>query len=324
MNHHLLRIFSKLTCGATLLLIFAGGLVTSTGSGLSVPDWPLSYGTLFPPMVGGIVYEHSHRVMASIVGLMMLILCVWLWRVEKRKWVKLLAAVALGAVILQGLLGGLTVLWMLPTVVSVSHGVLAQTFFLLTIWIAYSQCKERQLRIDNISLEKYSSSAFRWAGILMGLIYVQLMIAAIMRHTHSGLAVPDFPTMGGSFFPRLDENMLIWINNWRFMQGLEEDPVNIWQVQIHLLHRLMALVIFIWVHCVLFKIKKDTQVSLVSKKTLTLIVLIIFFQVALGIATILTQKAPTVTTLHVAVGALSLGLSFLLCLRLFPVQLEKI
>ena len=107
----MLRIFAKLTCFSTLLLIFIGGMVTSTGSGLAVPDWPLSYGTFFPPMVGGVFYEHGHRMVASLIGFMMLVLCIWLWIKEERRWVKILGSVALLAVILQGVLGGTTVLF---------------------------------------------------------------------------------------------------------------------------------------------------------------------------------------------------------------------
>ena len=99
-----------LTAAAGFLLVIAGGLVTSTGSGLAVPDWPLSYGTLFPPMVGGIRFEHSHRVIAATVGLMTLVLTLWVLFADRRRWVRRLAIAALALVVLQGLLGGLTVL----------------------------------------------------------------------------------------------------------------------------------------------------------------------------------------------------------------------
>src|SRR5204863_1592087 len=90
--------------GATLALIFVGALVTSTGSGLSVPDWPLSYGRLMPPMVGGIFYEHGHRMVATTVGLLTVILAVWLGRREPRAWVRRLGYGALAAVVAQGVL----------------------------------------------------------------------------------------------------------------------------------------------------------------------------------------------------------------------------
>jgi len=114
-----------------LVLIAAGGLVTSTGSALAVPDWPLSYGQVMPPMVGGILYEHGHRMIATFVGVLTTVLAVWYWQKESRNWVRNLALGALAAVIAQGVLGGLTVLFLLPTPVSVSHATLAQTFFVI-------------------------------------------------------------------------------------------------------------------------------------------------------------------------------------------------
>src|SRR3989338_10054325 len=104
-----LRLYTKILVVMTFLLVIAGGLVTSTKSGLSVPDWPLSYGQLMPPMVGGIRYEHTHRMIATLVGLMTLVLAVWLGCSERRKWVRWAGIGALGLVVAQGILGGMTV-----------------------------------------------------------------------------------------------------------------------------------------------------------------------------------------------------------------------
>ena len=120
--------FATLVAVCTLLLIFIGGLVTSTGSGLAVPDWPLSYGQVFPEMVGGVAYEHGHRMAAATVGLLTVVLALWLWNREPRKWVQRLGVGALITVVCQGILGGITVLFLLPTAVSVSHAALAQIF----------------------------------------------------------------------------------------------------------------------------------------------------------------------------------------------------
>ena len=130
----LLHYFAVLVALATAVLIFAGGLVTSTGSGLSVPDWPSTYGWFmftFPveKWVGGIFYEHSHRLIASTVGFLILVLAFWLRRAEPRRWVRMLGLIALGAVILQGVLGGITVLWYLPEPISIAHASLAQLVF---------------------------------------------------------------------------------------------------------------------------------------------------------------------------------------------------
>src|SRR6185369_12971313 len=133
---------SVLLVASTLALIFVGGLVTSTGSGLSVPDWPLSYGMVMPPMVGGVFYEHGHRMVASAVGFLTLVLAVWTARAESRASLRRLAWAALAAVIAQGVLGGLTVLYLLPTPISVTHACLAQAFFCITIALAYLTSRE--------------------------------------------------------------------------------------------------------------------------------------------------------------------------------------
>ena len=174
----------------TLFLIFVGGMVTSTGSGLAVPDWPLSYGTLFPPMVGGVFYEHGHRMVAALVGVLMLCLAIWLGVAEKRRWVRTLSFYAFAAVVAQGLLGGLTVLFFLPTPISVFHGVLAQTFFVLTILIAYSQSLER--RSTEMQTRETDPIALRLSMLLSFFVYAQLILGALMRHTDPGLAIPNF------------------------------------------------------------------------------------------------------------------------------------
>jgi cytochrome c oxidase assembly protein subunit 15 len=131
--------YIKLVALSTLLLIAAGGMVTSTDSGLAVPDWPNTYGQFmfaFPleRMVGGIFYEHGHRMIASTVGFLTIILAVWVWIVEPRRWLRWMGAIALAAVIIQGILGGITVLYLLPAPVSVGHAGLAQIFFCMTAW----------------------------------------------------------------------------------------------------------------------------------------------------------------------------------------------
>ncbi|RPI26573.1 MAG: hypothetical protein EHM61_11375 [Acidobacteria bacterium] len=167
--------FAVFTACATFLLLVVGALVTSNDAGLSVPDWPLSYGSLTPPMVGGIVYEHTHRMVASGVGLLTIVLAVWLWRRESRKWVRRLGLVALGAVITQGLLGGLTVLLSLPPVVSIFHACLAQLFFCLTVTIAV--VTSPGWRDGTAPISRYLMPAITTLGL-----YLQLILGATLRH----------------------------------------------------------------------------------------------------------------------------------------------
>ncbi|HYM13676.1 MAG TPA: COX15/CtaA family protein, partial [Bryobacterales bacterium] len=128
--------FAVFTACATFGLIIAGALVTSKDAGLAVPDWPLSYGSLMPPWVGNIRFEHGHRMVATLVGMLTIVLAAWLWKREPRRWVKRLGAAALATVVAQGVLGGITVLFFLPTLISVSHACLAQIFFCLTVTLA--------------------------------------------------------------------------------------------------------------------------------------------------------------------------------------------
>ena len=314
-----LRRFSKLTCIATLMLIYVGGLVTSTGSGLSVPDWPLSYGMLFPPMVGGVFFEHGHRMVATVVGFLMLCLVISLHYLEDKDkgWIKKLSLAALGAVILQGVLGGITVSFYLPTAISVSHGVLAQTFFVLTIILAYSESTERKERLAAEQNSKHTAF-LRACLILMILIYAQLILGAIMRHTASGLAIPDFPTMGGEWFPRFDHKMLVWINVQRFDMNL--DPVTMNQIIIHFLHRLGALLLTVWVIYLNVLASRHCKNNTLINRSLKSFNLVFIAQIILGMTTVLTAKEPYITSLHVVTGAGLLGLATLLCLRASPLS----
>ena len=185
--HRGLHYFALITTCATFLLIIAGALVTSNDAGLSVPDWPLSHGQLMPEMSGGVFYEHGHRMVAASVGLLTIILNVWLWKVESRLWVRRLGQIALAAVIGQGVLGGMTVLFFLPTPVSVVHASLAQLFFcvLVTLSVVTSPLCSNLVRPRD--LWKNNGS---WKGSGMGLtaasaaaIYVQLVLGAVLRHS---------------------------------------------------------------------------------------------------------------------------------------------
>jgi len=179
--------FALFTACCTLVLIVAGALVTGNEAGLSVPDWPLSYGSLTPPMVGGIFFEHGHRMVASFVGFLTVVLAVWLGKCETRRFVRRLGFVALGAVVVQGILGGMTVLFFLPTSISVLHACLAQAFFCMVSvvalstsrsWMASANGPQRDLR--GISMRQLSVAA-------TCCIYLQLILGAALRHSKSGL-----------------------------------------------------------------------------------------------------------------------------------------
>jgi len=318
-----LRRFSKCTVFATLFLIFAGSLVTSTSSGLAVPDWPLSYGSLFPPMVGGVFYEHGHRMIAATVGFMMLVLAIWLAVKESRKWVKVLGFLGLGTVICQGLLGGITVLFFLPTAISISHAVLAQTFFIITILLAYALSFEWKKRFDN-PIEYTDQSwltrrvLFKYAAAFCVIIYVQLILGALMRHTDSGLAIPDFPKIGGRWIPFFGSDLLDKINSLRF--DLLLDPVQMNQIVIHFCHRMFAFAVVAGTLLLTLKAFRTAHVPRSVLRLAVFIDLIIFLQIIFGVWTVLSVKSPYVASVHVLLGAFLLGLSVLLALRIFPFE----
>src|SRR5262245_20715825 len=197
--------FAKFVVACTVLLILAGSLVTSHGAGLSVPDWPTSYGWnmfTFPPSmwVANIWYEHGHRLVASTVGFLTIILSIWLWKAEtNRRWLRWLGVVALAAVIAQGLLGGITVLYLLPPAVSTAHAGLAEIFFCLTVSIALFTSPGWKTGYDESAPDDGQLRSIATLTTLV--IYTQILIGATMRHTGAGLAIPDFPWMFGHVVP---------------------------------------------------------------------------------------------------------------------------
>ena len=189
MNLRLHR-FALFTAFSTLCLIIAGALVTSNEAGLSVPDWPLSYGQLMPPMIGGVFYEHGHRMIASFVGLLTIVLAGWLWKAEARGWVKKLGLAALGAVIAQGVLGGLTVIFLLPVAISVSHACLAQLFFCMIVSLAWftSPGWQRQSEESGPRLLDRGAPSLRLLCLTANVaVFLQLMMGAALRHKGLGI-----------------------------------------------------------------------------------------------------------------------------------------
>lgn len=165
----------------TLFLVVAGASVTSTESGLSVPDWPLSYGQVMPEMKGGIFYEHGHRMVATTVGFLTIIMAIWLWRADPRPWMKRLGFAALGAVIFQGILGGLTVIYLLPKPVSISHACLAELFFSTTCAIALFTSP--QWKRGPVPVQAYGFPARPGSVIwLPAVVLLQVALGAAFRH----------------------------------------------------------------------------------------------------------------------------------------------
>lgn len=317
-----LYIFSCFMVAATLGLIAAGGMITSTGSGLSVPDWPTTYGENmftfpFSKWTGGIFYEHSHRLIASTVGFLTIILAVWLHIAKPSRMLKILGWCALAAVIVQGVLGGLTVLYLLPTWISVLHGCVAQSFLCILVTIAVALGRQRHSANGQQSIDSpYSSTrapSSMWAFALVLVVFGQLIAGAIMRHTESGLAVPDFPAMYGSYWPGLSNAAMERYNESRAFD-YQLLPVTRAQVAYHLVHRGGAVFVVIATLLALWSYRRHSA-SQLQMRAVRLIALLVFTQAGLGIATVLLRKPPMIATAHVVVGAATLAASWRLFLH---------
>lgn len=176
--------FAIFTACITLVLIVAGALVTSNDAGLSVPDWPTTFGSIYkmPHMVGGVKYEHGHRMVAEFVGLLTIILAVWTWRAEKRHWMRLLGVAALATVIVQGVLGGLTVLFLLPAAISSAHAAVAQTFFCIAVSIAVFTGRRWLEEQPRTEFDARRPTLFTLTLLSIFVLYVQLLLGAMFRH----------------------------------------------------------------------------------------------------------------------------------------------
>lgn len=293
-----LHAYAVFTVVATLLLITAGGLVTSTGSGLAVPDWPLSYGMVFPPMVGGILYEHGHRMIAATIGLLTIVLAIWLARAEPRRSVRRLGLLALAAVVTQGLLGGLTVLLLLPTAVSMAHACVAQAFFclLVTIAVVTSPAWERAGESAGARARGAENGAspqlLTMALATTAAIYGQLILGALTRHTKAGYAITDFPLANGQLIPDLSLPL----------------------VAIQFVHRLGALVVATLIVATAVRAARERQALGGTANAAFLLVLGVAVQILLGAVTVMTRLAVVPATAHVTTGAAILGLSLLFTL----------
>ena len=178
--------YATLVAVCTLLLVLAGASVTSKEAGLSVPDWPLSYGQVIPQMTGGVLFETGHRMIATVVGSLTIILAIWIARVEKRRWMRKLGWIAVGGVVAQGLLGGATVLLLQPAPISIAHACLAQLFFSVTVAIAVFTSRNWQQGPDPV--EDYGWPSLRSLAILTPhLVLAQIALGAGFRHRAFGL-----------------------------------------------------------------------------------------------------------------------------------------
>lgn len=293
----------------TLMLIGLGGLVTSKGAGMAVPDWPTTYGynMFFFPFhlwTGGIFYEHTHRLFASWVGFLTVILAVWMGWKESRPWVRRLGFLALALVILQGVLGGLRVVW-LKDYIGIVHASLAQGFLALVVALTlFSSSLWQRLGPSNLPVQVRNL-----LGLAAVAIFAQLLLGAAMRHQHSGLAVPDFPLAYGRLYPPTDATFLQHVN-----QAHAEVTITPLQIHLHMAHRFGALVLLCLSGWVTYRVARATVGLPLLRRGVLGWQALIYVQALLGACTVWTGKAADVATLHVVVGAVSLFTAVALCL----------
>lgn len=277
-------------------LITAGALVTSKGAGLSVPDWPLSYGTLNPPnwwRISTVRAEHGHRLYAGTVALLTLGLALAFSRFEPRRWVRRLAWVAVLAVLCQALLGGLTVLFFLPPAVSVAHAGLAEIFLGVIVCLAVVSAPSWTRLAQRASPVSEHHGLRSLALTTAGAVYVQILLGAIMRHVGAGLAIPDFPLVFGGLIP----------------------PHFDFRIAIHFAHRSWALVVaglIFWTAGRTLRRYRGERLLTLPAILLEVLVLV---QIALGGAVVLSRRSVPINTAHVATGATILALATILTLR---------
>jgi cytochrome c oxidase assembly protein subunit 15 len=315
-------------------------MVTSKNVGLAVPDWPTTFGYnmfLFPvsKWVGGILFEHTHRLMGSLVGFLTIILAVWLWLSDERRWVRRLGVIAVVGVILQGILGGLRVT-MMKDQIGIFHACVAQAFLGLLVFIALVTTKfwrslangtrtlegralatpgldyRRQIpgspELNPPSLTRLSPVK-ALAMAIAAAIYVQLALGATMRHQHRDLSILDFPTANNAWIPDTSATALAKINAWRDARALSD--VTAFQIWLQMVHRFLALIIAIAIVAFCARVWREMSGFAALKRLSLLWLVLVFGQITLGAWVIWSNKAADVATAHVALGAvmLSFGVS---------------
>ena len=345
MYNRTLHILALLTALATFPLIFMGGLVTSHGAGMSVPDWPNSYGYnmfTFPPSqwVGGIFYEHTHRLMGSVVGMLSIALATYAWHTQIANAasrlgqfvtrgrirathipsafaapVRWLCLSVLIAVILQGVLGGLRVV-LVELDLAIVHACFAQAFFCL----AAAACIVTSRWW--INAPDLSQSRTFWDGkrliaacvVALIAIYAQLIVGAAMRHYQAGLAVPDLPLAYGQIIPATDHASLQELNDLRAWR-LNLPRVSATQIWLHMGHRIGALVVTLAILAAVAITLVNHRRERELLRPAMLLVALLLTQITLGVLTVLWRKPADIASAHVAVGALTLVTTFVLTMR---------
>jgi len=284
----LLHRFALATAGLTFVLLMMGGLVHATGSSLACPDWPLCYGQVFPQMVGGVAVEHSHRLVAALVGVLTIAVAVLAWRRGgEDRTLRWLGVAAVALVVFQGVLGGLTVIYRLPMAVSTAHLATSMLFFSTLLYIGW-RARPADESLPGGSMLRVER---RWVAGTAIAVYLQLVLGALVRHTGSGLACGESPLLcRGELWP-----------SWG-------------PAALHMSHRIVACVVAVAVAVMAVRVLRAARRSadgaggrrLVSALAVGALVAVAL-QVGLGVWTVMSYVDPIVVTGHVGGGALLLA-----------------
>lgn len=288
----------------TTFLLYAGGFTTSIEAGMAFLDWPLSNGSINPDgwlTEADKMAEHSHRLLATIVGLLTIAIAVWIFLTDARSWLRKLAWSALGLVVLQGVLGGMRVMFdrmntgaasnIVAQTFRVLHACTAQVF--LCVLVAIAVATTRRWIERHAGLQRPPSTALRRAGLIAcGAIFIQLVIGALMRHNHAGLAIPTFPyaTSDGSLLPAV----------WSFKVG------------IHFAHRAWALVVAVAILWFAGRLWGARHLGRALGVGAVLLVGLLSIQIYLGALVIWTTRNPYAATIHMLTGAFTLATTWAL------------
>ncbi len=272
--------------------------MTSTGSAMAVPSWPLDAGRLIPQQWGaGVLFEWGHRVIAGTVSILTLTLALWVWMAERRAWVRYTALAAFALVVVQAVLGGITVLFDLPLALAVTHAMTGQAFFCLMVAMALFT-NPRWETMTPVARVSGRPSVTVLAATTTGIIYLQIIVGALMRHMHAGLAIPDFPLAFGHLVP----------------------PMFSVPIAVNFAHRCGAVVVTAMVLWTVARVLRQYGDEPALRRPALGLLVLLAIQIGLGAATILSRRAVIPTTSHVAVGAAVLAACLALTLRAWHLE----
>lgn len=327
-----LNVLAWVLCVATFPLVFIGGLVTSTGTGMSVPDWPNTFGyNMFTAPIEkwgpqtSAFFEHSHRLFGSLVGMLAVALCLVALFGQKRRAIKALAIAILAAVIVQGVLGGVRVLRD-DRALAMIHGCFAQAFFCLTVLMGIVTSRWWTAPQSTV----VSSGLYRLAVLSVCIVYIQLILGALVRHYEAALAIPDFPLVFGRLIPPFSSGALPYLQQWREAHGFADaHPYTLTAIWLQYIHRLGALAATISIIALFFSILRNYIQDISLSRPAVILINLLVAQVIFGAMILLLayptasgerEDPATVATTHVAIGALVLATTFAIAVRTWKMR----